>query len=179
MKTFSESLARFAGSVPSSSPAPGPLGVSAELAQWFSLVELPVVVPWYGDGLELHSHEGLADAQLGYRASVDGTPTPDWKGHWVVIGNVSADPVIADVSEPSTPILCAVHGIGAWSPEPLAPSVRDFARALAVWLAVVGDTRPHETDELRPEVADAIHARILPIVGATAGRLWLGRRWIE
>lgn len=156
----------------------GELLSTPELATWFNRLPLPLEIPWYGEGMLLRSSPDLENAQFGYRVTAAGKRDTTWSDSWLVIGDVSGDPVIADTSTTGTPVLYAVHGTGEWNPEPLAPSVPAFARALARWIETTSTTPILDEGELRTELRQIVNEEIAQIVGSAALPLWLGHHWL-
>lgn len=93
-------------------------------------------IPWSAEILRLYSVADLYSAQSGYRyaAGRPNSAQPDWEPAWVVIGDISADPIIVDASKSAAPVFVAAHGMGAWSPKRVSTSLPDFLGALALWL---------------------------------------------
>lgn len=126
---------------------------------------IEVEMPWLIEWLSLFSREDLDELQEGYRFSV-GEPdqlTPDWQPQWLVIGECSGDPIIADTNRPETPILMAVHGVGSWSPKQISPSFSAFLEFLVNWLRFYRERRGqlHDDDgELLPAVKAALSDRV-------------------
>ena len=156
-----------------------PFPSSPALEAWLALDVLPATLPWYGDGMYLVSATSIAQAQTGYAVLGDGKPAKDWPQDWVVVGDVSSDPVIANPAIEGTPVLYAVHGAGKWAGELLAPTLAAFAEGLALWLMVTGESGSAlEHSRLRPPVEDAVRTQIANVVGTECLPLWLGRHWL-
>ena len=126
---------------------------------WTSATPIDVEVPFPPEVLHLFSPPALASGQVGY----DGDT---WDRSWVVIGDVSGDPVIAHTTRSGTPVMVALHGIGSWTPMTVAPNPAGFLQAIAAWLRVLGrfdgenldehadfETKPGFNDELRRELS--------------------------
>lgn len=107
---------------------------------WSSATPIDVEVPFPPGFLHLFNPSTLAGAQVGY----DGDT---WDRSWVVIGDVSGDPVITDTTRLGTPVMLALHGIGSWSPMTVAPDPAGFLRAIAAWLRVLGRFDGENLDE--------------------------------
>ena len=129
---------------------------------WSSATPVDVEVPFPPEFLHLFDPPALASGQVGY----DGD---DWDRSWVVIGDVSGDPVIADTTRLGTPVMLAVHGMGTWSPVTVAPDPAGFLRAIAAWLRVLArfdgerldehagfEAKPGFDDELRRELSGVL-----------------------
>src|ERR1041385_6324606 len=105
----------------------------------------PEYVPWleslgfneisfgYG-GLKLFLPGELDDGQVGYSRSREGDSLCDgaagsWKPEWTAIGyeTLMGNPIILDMSGSSLRVATAMHGEGAWEPDPIATSLRAFA----------------------------------------------------
>lgn len=112
---------------------------SAELLAFWDLV-LPIAVPFVPDELVLYPPQEVLEKQQGYLG-------PDWPPAWVVIGDIGADPVIADTSRRGTPVQLALPGIGEWRPADVAPDPAAFLRAVAAWLRVLHHHDGDYTDE--------------------------------
>ena len=97
---------------------------------WTIAAPVSVALPFSPERLTLYRPDDLAARQIGYRSG-------DWNPAWIVIGDSSADPVIADTSRPNTPILLAIHGTGAWRPSMVSPDPCTFMEAVAGWLDVL------------------------------------------
>lgn len=157
-----------------------PFAASPELKAWLALSTLPATLPWYGEGLFLAAAASVAQAQVGYGVLANGKKSKDWPDNWVVIGDVSADPIVANPALAGTPVFYSVHGGGEWEGERLAPTLSSFAESLAIWLEAVGDSdTPLEDGALRPEVAQAVSTQIAALVGDQCLPLWLGRHWLD
>jgi len=121
-------------------PAIECLNLSQELLDWYqAAAPIDVYVPCHGDDLWLYNPLELVKRQEGYRWIFGDRESviEDWDKRWVVIGGHSGDPVIAHVDQSETPISMAIHGIGVWAPQLVAPSLSAFLDALLKWLDVV------------------------------------------
>jgi hypothetical protein len=113
------------------------------------------VLSFAPEELTLYAPRMLSQAQDGYR-------TGDWQNSWLVIGDSSSDPVIADTAGEGTPIALAVHGIGEWRPRWIAPSLSSFLNALSDWIAVLygtfdGEMLDEDADfDIKPGFIDAV-----------------------
>src|SRR5262245_37922377 len=86
------------------------LPLSPELITWYELAApVSVYIPWTGNDLTLYSPAELVENQEGYRWFA-GTRNPldDWQEHWLVVGDVGADPFIAHTDKPGTPVSVAL-----------------------------------------------------------------------
>jgi hypothetical protein len=88
------------------------------------------VLEFSPEELTLYAPRMLSENQEAYR-------TGDWPASWLVIGDSSSDPVIADTAREGTPIALAIHGTGEWRPRWVAPSLSAFLNALSDWVAVL------------------------------------------
>lgn len=124
------------------------LGTNNEMLQWFDLMPDKGLEfgPGFGD-LRLYSIWDLIEAQCGYRwlmsdvpsliedvAELDYLVQRGWDKNWIVIGDKSADPVIADITKDEVEIFVAQHGAGLWAPMLVAPSFDSYLRTLEIWL---------------------------------------------
>ena len=108
-----------------------PILLSPELVElWSVATPLRVSLPFAPDTLHLFPPDVIADRNAGYFGE-------SWRSAWLVIGDVAGDPVIADTGQPGTPIMLAIHGMGAWRPATVAPSPTAFVSAIAAWLRVL------------------------------------------
>ena len=118
--------------------------VSPELeALWSLATPLRVSVPFAPDSLSLFPPGEIADRNVGYLGET-------WRSEWLVVGDVAGDPVIADVGSTGTPVMLAVHGMGAWHPAIVAPTPTAFLSGVAAWLRVLsrfGGERLDEDDD--------------------------------
>jgi hypothetical protein len=117
---------------------------------------LPVDEVSYGcGGIRLFSDGELQEAQVGYSVAPDGTSLCSgedgaWQPRWVVIGYETAcgDPLFIDTADPALPVLRAMHGEGAWEPEPVAISVEAFASSLKEFALISrGRSNPVERED--------------------------------
>jgi hypothetical protein len=56
----------------------------------------------------------------------------EWDRDWVILCSSNADPIIADISQSSVPVLQAWHGAGVWSPEPLFDSIVELIEHITI-----------------------------------------------
>jgi hypothetical protein len=129
---------------------------------WTLAAPVSVVVPFSPERLVLYPPQDLARRQIGYIGE-------GWNPSWIVIGDSSADPVIADTSRENTPILLAIHGVGAWEPSMVAPDPCVFMEAVAAWLEVLrqfdGNTLDESRNfEVKPGVYEALEERLARIM---------------
>ncbi len=113
--------------------------VSHALYVWYRYAApKQVEIPWYTGTLSFFSPSNLVDMQIGYRwiGKKHGPQDEQWDENWVVIGDVLADPIIADVSEPQTPILMDFHGTGEWKPKTVSSSLAEFLLIMTIWVEI-------------------------------------------
>ena len=130
---------------------------------WSSAPPIDVEVPFPPEFLHLFSPTALASGQVGY----DGDT---WDRSWVVIGDVSGDPVIADTKRLGTPVMLALHGAGSWRPSTVAPHPAGFLRAIAAWLRVLdrfgGEHLDEHADfEMKPGFIDELRRELSGVLG--------------
>ena len=116
------------------------LPISKELEKLYTeSAPIGFEIDWTVEWLVLYSPDELYDCQFGYQWIDDiGTEEDEtWDKNWIVIGDCSADPIIANVGEKGTPILMAVHGIGDYTPRRIAPSLSSYFDILTMWLDLV------------------------------------------
>lgn len=115
------------------------LPLSQELRLWYqTAAPQDISIPWTVEWLYLYSPNSLVVCQDGYRwpreqrdQLLDG-----WNPNWIVIGDASANPVIAHVDQSHTPISMDYHGMGEWTPKRIAPSLASFLHILAIWVDI-------------------------------------------
>ena len=113
--------------------------LSDELREWYSRAcPMQFEIPWTIEWLLLCPPAELVEYQTGYKWQDDkhSERDPRWNDSWLVIGDCSGDPIIADTGRSHTPILHAVHGTGIWNPKEITPSLANFLGFLARWLDV-------------------------------------------
>jgi hypothetical protein len=113
--------------------------MSNELLTWYrTAAPRKVVIPWYFGDLEFFAPSDLLDAQVGYRwiGRRGGPRDVQWNENWVVIGDVWADPIIANVAEPQTPISMDFHGTGKWNPKTVSSSLGEFLIIVSLWVEI-------------------------------------------
>jgi hypothetical protein len=72
-----------------------------------------------------------------------------WQPSWTVIGYETAcgDPLFIDTADSALPVLTAIHGEGAWEPQPVAISIDAFVQSLEEFARIsVGRDNPVESD---------------------------------
>ena len=109
--------------------------VYIEFLRYFSPLRVNIVTRKYYQGLLLYGASDLIARQFGYSFNpVEGEPIDDWPLHYVVIANHAGDPVVLDLSQASdgdAPVLTAMHGVGTWDFDEVAPTFLKFLRRLA------------------------------------------------
>jgi hypothetical protein len=130
------------------------------------------VLEFSPEELTLYAPRLLNKQQEGYR-------TGDWPASWLVIGDSSRDPVIADTAREGTPIAIAIHGIGQWRPRWVAPSLSSFLNALSDWVAVLygqfdGEMLDEDRDfEVKPGLIEAVGSALAASLPAECIVEWL------
>jgi hypothetical protein len=116
---------------------------------------LPVDEVAYGcGGIKLLGAAEIGGGQVGYSVAPDGRSLCSsdhgaWRPNWTVIGYDTAcgDPLFVDTNEAALPVLTAIHGEGAWIPQPVAISIEAFVRSLEEFARIsTGRTNPVERD---------------------------------
>jgi len=91
----------------------------------------------------------LQAAQQGYSSIPEGDET-DWRDEWVVVGyeDLCGDPIFIDISDDGFPVYTAAHGMGEWSPQPIAGTFQHFIEILQqLQLLARGRTTPVEIEK--------------------------------
>jgi hypothetical protein len=148
------------------------LPVSDELITHFRLFSTSDIrVPWSVEDLTLYSSNTLVSHQIGYRyldGDEPGTVIQEWDAKWVVIADKGADPVIAHSDQAGTPISMAVHGVGYWKPEIIAPSLSVFLQMISIWVDIgivrYGGEVFDEQSHFLPEVAADLRTALSKII---------------
>ncbi|TKC89207.1 hypothetical protein FAZ69_09565 [Trinickia terrae] len=111
------------------------LPANQEISKWLAALKgCDLLIPWSAEELRLHgSKESLNDGQIGYRLDRAGRRLPDWPDEWLVLGAISGDPIIGEVSENGCAILFARHGAGKWQAKVASSSMEPFATVLLTW----------------------------------------------
>ena len=116
------------------------LPLNAEMRKFYqSKFPEELVIPTIGNDLVIYSSERLIASQVGYRwenlAHIDKL-LDFWDYHWVVIGDIGADPIIAHANMINTPVSIALHGTGTWEPQRITLGLTAFFEGLRVWYEV-------------------------------------------
>lgn len=87
-----------------------------EIATWTSTLQgTNLRIPWSAEELHLYGGQAtLESGQIGYRVDASGGRSSDWKEEWLVLGQISGDPIIGEFDKNACPILFARHGSGSW-----------------------------------------------------------------
>ncbi|QKM57667.1 hypothetical protein CG017_05746 (plasmid) [Burkholderia glumae] len=106
-----------------------------EVASWLSALRGgDLQIPWSAEELRLYGSEAsLEGGQIGYRIDTAGKRLPNWPDDWVVLGEISGDPIIGRVGENGCAILFARHGSGPWRANMVSDDTAAFAVALRTW----------------------------------------------
>lgn len=120
------------------------LPLSSALRHWYRSAATPassITIRQLGNDCTIYSPGDLVENQLGYRwysdpSQEDPQPLEGWLPEWVVIGDIGADPIIADTHLAGTPILSAMHGEGEWDPHLMAPTLARYLEAWARWIEI-------------------------------------------
>jgi len=95
------------------------------LDNWLSEIGADgIILEWIAENLYIAGKSSIASFQQGYAGS-------DWCESWIVVAKWIGDPIIYNVE--TKEVLTAMHGAEVWNPYVLAPSLKDFGLALAVW----------------------------------------------
>ncbi|WP_133295622.1 hypothetical protein [Burkholderia reimsis] len=116
-------------------PVASMLSLNKEVATWLSALRgADLQIPWSAEGLHLYGNEAsLEGGQIGYRIDTTGKRLPSWPDDWVVLGEISGDPIIGMVRESNCAILFARHGSGSWQANLVSDDTTAFAVALRIW----------------------------------------------
>jgi hypothetical protein len=118
------------------------LPLTPKLISWYGLSapQVNAHIPQLGDDCEIYAPHAPVERQLGYRwdrrAPKERILLNGWPLEWVVIGDICADPIIADTSQAVTPILMSHHGAGSWDGDILAPSLAAYLEAMATYIDI-------------------------------------------
>jgi len=91
----------------------------------------------------------LQAAQQGYSIIPESDET-DWRDEWTVIGyeGLCGDPIFIDTSHSEYQVYTAAHGMGEWSPQPIAATFRHFIEILQQLQALArGRATPTEIEQ--------------------------------
>ncbi|QDV16220.1 hypothetical protein Pan153_08410 [Gimesia panareensis] len=140
------------------------------MCDWYSqAAPCEFEMPWAVEMLILFAPADLLEGQAGYRwlGQTGGDVIEDWNPDWVVMGECSGDPIIADTRISETPILMAMHGMGVWEPLLIAPGLSDFLLLLSAWLQSFEEFEGSIQDdnyEIRADFLQAFQARLKGII---------------
>ncbi|MDC1142162.1 hypothetical protein OAU50_03655 [Planctomycetota bacterium] len=128
-----------------------------------SIDPLGLYLPGPVEELGLYSFANLVDSQVGYRHGV-GTPDivdEDWNPNWIVIGDISADPIILDSASETAAVYVAMHGQGTWDPIELVAEFADFVLLLAKWVELLAAI-PHASSGF--DIEDVLSTSVESII---------------
>jgi hypothetical protein len=116
---------------------------------------IPEEVNFGCGGIKLLALPEIERGQVGYSIAADGTSLCSgqdgaWQSCWVVIGYDMAcgDPLFIDTDSAALPVFTAIHGQGAWQPNPVATSPEIFAKCLDEFSKIAaGRANPVERDD--------------------------------
>lgn len=161
------------------------LTLSTDLIRWYSeAAPVEFKLSWYSESLVLYSPSDLLSMQEGYRWAIPATGElcysvieEGWFEHWLVIGEMSGDPIIADVQCMGTPIYTFPHGLGSWNLKALANNLGSFFVALATWIEVCLKKYDYQLlDEnffIKPDVVKDLETGLTGIVDENSLKTWL------
>jgi hypothetical protein len=106
-----------------------------EMADWLSALQgNDLLIPWTAEARRLYGNvTSLEKGQIGYSTDTAGKPLPDWPDDWIVLGEISSDPIIGRIEQNHCAILFARHGAGSWQANPVSNDILTFAEALLIW----------------------------------------------
>lgn len=168
--------------------------LSPELVHWYRYLApvSTVVIPQLGNFCKVYGLEELAANQVGYRwqgllEGSRGKRLDGWPSSWLTIGDIGADPIIADTGNVGTPILYCMHGTGNWHPHLIAPTLAAYLKVQATWIEIclvetgeVNGTNWVAASELiwddrgnyLPPIANALRRALRPLVPDECLRWW-------
>ena len=152
--------------------------LSPDLLHWYERMAPLTFWFWWANQFYLHDPRTLRGALVGYRWDEDELEFEegDWSPDWVLIGEWGADPVIAHVDEPGTPVSMAMHGIGEWDLKRVAPDLASFLTGMSVWLEVffVRWKGKYEAEDCRtlPQVLEELNGEIRTVLAEEFARYW-------
>ncbi|NRA46553.1 MAG: hypothetical protein HRU09_16505 [Oligoflexales bacterium] len=91
------------------------LHLSGDIKEHFQAFPLSedLVLFFPGNDFVLYSMDNLFAKQAGFALnSNSGEPIPNWKKHWIVLGDHGANPIIYNTKD--FKIYCGLHGCGNW-----------------------------------------------------------------
>jgi hypothetical protein len=104
-------------------------------------VDVETVTPI--ERVRLFPADKLADEQIGYAVTAEGTPPhPTWRKSWILVGRSAllGDPYFLDISkldaEGDCPVFTAMTGTDSFKPELCASSLQQFLHILATSMEV-------------------------------------------
>jgi hypothetical protein len=153
------------------------LPLSTELLDWYAWCAPVEFWFWWGNQLYLHDPRQLPFYHRVYgQSGQEGKEDEDWGEGWRVIGHWGADPIIAHVDLPGTPVSTAIGGIDEWVPKRIAPDLASFLNGIAVTLEVffyLYDNAYQDEDfNILPEVMADFQRRIRFVLAEEYARYW-------
>ena len=113
---------------------PLPDDVKLWFSSWYCTENIDIT--WVFEPLTLHSPLNYPRNQEQYRWGEIGSRIKDpcWDDNWLLIGDLSLDPVIVDITDGGSSIKMAVHGGGAWDFRTVFPDLSSFFSYCSEWL---------------------------------------------
>lgn len=130
----------------------------------------------YGyDGIDFVPIDELSRVQAQYRG--EGWGGMGWGRDWYVVARrtIHGDPIFVDASKPELAVMTAVHGMGEWTPMPVAPTWRAFVQAVErVRVFSKGREYPVALEENPPSDAErqALQDDLVRILGEPLPVMW-------
>ena len=121
-------------------------------------------------GIAFSTPDSLATDQAGYEG-------PDWRRSWLVVARDTCcgDPIFVDRADPALPVLTAMHGVGYWEPEHVAPSWEKFLSTLE-FVRPYTQGREHPVGlqqyPLSNSERQSLHDGLVNILGAPVPHFW-------
>lgn len=111
------------------------LASNREVATWLSALRgSDLQIPWSAEELRLYGNKAsLEEGQIGSRIDKAGKCLPSWPHNWVVLGEISGDPIIGRVEGDCCAVLFARHGSGSWQANLVSEDTAKFATVLRIW----------------------------------------------
>ncbi|MBU9614225.1 hypothetical protein KTE96_21035 [Burkholderia multivorans] len=106
-----------------------------EVATWISALQgADLTIPWSAEELHLYGSQATLEArQIGYRVDASGGRLSAWKDEWLVLGQISGDPIIGEFNKKDCTILFVRHGSGSWRANHVSNDITTFADVLHIW----------------------------------------------
>ncbi|MBU9469215.1 hypothetical protein [Burkholderia multivorans] len=137
-----------------------------EVATWIlALQGADLTIPWSAEELHLYGSQATLEAgQIGYRVDALGGRLSSWKEEWLVLGQVSGDPIIGEFNQKDCNIIFARHGSGSWRANHLSNDITSFAEVLHIWcdlfVAKYARNVYDDTLALRPDFLAELRHRV-------------------